>query len=104
MATTLLSVEDCRAERAEQRLHEATRLLSTIAMQAMNVPARSSAIEVLVDGKSILRLNNPINFDREGRAQPKAAGIAPHEKAHTLPTPPGGYPPYFSKGLRDRYA
>ena len=38
-------------------------------MQAVNAPARSNATEVLVDGKSILRLNNPIEF--EGRAQPK---------------------------------
>jgi hypothetical protein len=44
-------------------------MLSTLAMQAVNAPARSNATEVLVDGKSILRLNNPINF--EGGAQPK---------------------------------
>jgi hypothetical protein len=34
--------------------------------------ARSNVTEVLVDGKSTLRLNNPINF--EGRAQPKSQG------------------------------
>lgn len=46
-------------------------MLSTISIQAMNVPARLNVIEVLVDGKSILRLNNPINFDRGGRTQSK---------------------------------
>ena len=66
-----LADADRRAERAEERLHEATLMLSSLAMQAMNSPARSNATEVLVDGKSILRLNNPINFAPEGRAQPK---------------------------------
>ena len=67
-----LADADRRAERAEERLYEATRMLSTLAMQAVNAPARSNATEVLVDGKSILRLNNPINF--EGKAQPKSQG------------------------------
>jgi hypothetical protein len=49
------------AERAQEHLHEVTRILSNLAMHAMNVPARSNATEVLVDAKSILRLNNPIN-------------------------------------------
>ena len=52
---------DRRAERAEERLHEATLMLSNLAMQAMNSAVRLNATEVLVDGKSILRLNNPIN-------------------------------------------
>lgn len=56
-----LSQADRRAELAEERLHEATQMLSSLAMQAVNLPARSNATEVLVDGKSILRLNNPIN-------------------------------------------
>ena len=60
----ILADADRRAERAEERLHEATKMLSSLAMQAVNMPARSNATEVLVDGKSILRLNNPINAHR----------------------------------------
>ena len=67
-----LADADRRAERAEERLHEATWMRSTLAMQAVNAPARSNATEVLVDGRSILRLNNPINF--EGKAQRKSQG------------------------------
>lgn len=53
---------DRRAERAEQRLHETTLMLSNLAMQSVTATTRSNATEVLVDGKSILRLNNPIAF------------------------------------------
>jgi chromosome segregation ATPase len=55
-----LADADRRAERAEQRLHEATLMLSNLAMQSVTATTRSNATEVLVDGKSILRLNNPI--------------------------------------------
>ncbi|MBM3616529.1 MAG: hypothetical protein FJX28_14240 [Alphaproteobacteria bacterium] len=54
-----LADADRRAERAEARLHEATQMLSNLALQAVSLPTRSNATEVLVDGKSILRLNNP---------------------------------------------
>ncbi len=64
-----LSQADRRAELAEERLHEATQMLSSLAMQAVNVPERSSATEVLVDGKSILRLNNPINLPKAPEIQ-----------------------------------
>jgi hypothetical protein len=57
-----LAAADHRAERAEERLHGATLMLSNLAVQAVSSPSRSTATEVLVDGKSILRLNNPINF------------------------------------------
>ena len=60
-----LADADRRGERAEQRLHEATLMLSNLAMQSVTATTRSNATEVLVDGKSILRLNNPINFRRE---------------------------------------
>lgn len=60
-----LMAADHRAERADQRLHDATLMLSNLAMQAVSSPARSTATEVLVDGKSILRLHNPINLRRE---------------------------------------
>lgn len=70
-ATTFLSVEDCRAERAEEPLHATTQMLSSVVMQAVNMPAILNVTEVLVDGKSILRLNNPISLERERMAQPK---------------------------------
>jgi chromosome segregation ATPase len=57
-----LADADRRVERAEQRLHEATLMLSNLAMQSVTATTRSNATEVLVDGKSILRLNNPIGF------------------------------------------
>jgi hypothetical protein len=57
-----LAAADHRAELAEERLHGATLMLSNLAVQAVSSPSRSTATEVLVDGKSILRLNNPINF------------------------------------------
>jgi chromosome segregation ATPase len=57
-----LTAADQRAERAEERLHGATLKISNIAMQVVSAPLRSTATEVLVDGKSILRLNNPVNL------------------------------------------
>jgi hypothetical protein len=68
-----LMAADHRAELAEQRLHDSTRMLSNLALQAVSSPARSTATEVLVDGKSILRLNNPINFASHGRIKPPSA-------------------------------
>jgi seryl-tRNA synthetase len=59
---------DRRAERAEERLHATTLMISSIAHKAVSTPNRSTATEVLVDGKSILRLNNPINFAPIARA------------------------------------
>ena len=59
-----LADADRRAERAEARLHEATIMLASLAMQAVSAPARSSAAEVFVDGKSILRLSNPVKVRR----------------------------------------
>jgi hypothetical protein len=46
-------------------------MLSSVVMQAVNMPAILNVTEVLVDGKSILRLNNPISLERERMAQPK---------------------------------
>jgi hypothetical protein len=60
-----LEEADRRAERAEARLHDATLMLASLAMQAISAPARSSAAEVFVDGKSILRLRNPVKIRRE---------------------------------------
>lgn len=51
-----------RAERAEVRLHEVTMTMADLGRQAMSLPTRSTATEVLMDGKSILRLSNPVQF------------------------------------------
>jgi hypothetical protein len=69
-----LADADRRAERAEERLHEAALMLDNLAMQAVTATKRSNATEVMVDGKSILRLNNPIAFASEGQSltKPKA--------------------------------
>jgi hypothetical protein len=66
-----LADADRRAERVEERLHEATLMLSNLAMQAVTATTRSNATEVLVDGKSILRLNNPIAFASQGQTLTK---------------------------------
>jgi hypothetical protein len=60
-----LADADGRAERAEARLYDATLMLASLAMQAVSAPARSSAAEVFVDGKSILRLSNPVKVPQE---------------------------------------
>ena len=64
-----LSQADRRAELAEERLHQATQMLASLAMHAVNISARSNATEVFVDGKSILRLNNPINLYKAPQVQ-----------------------------------
>ncbi|MFZ9199764.1 MAG: hypothetical protein ACO22Z_10470 [Paracoccaceae bacterium] len=62
-----LADADRRAERVEERLHEATLMLSNLATQAVTATTQSNATEVLVDGKSILRLNNPVAIASKGR-------------------------------------
>lgn len=49
-----------RAEKAEDRLHETTVMLCTLSRDAIAASARSLATEVMVDGKSVLRLSNPV--------------------------------------------
>ncbi len=49
-----------RAERSEARLHEVTMTMADLNRHAILAPLRSTATEILMDGKSILRLNNPI--------------------------------------------
>ena len=44
-------------------------MLASLAAHAVNAPERSSATEVLVDGKGILRLNNPINLPKAPEVQ-----------------------------------
>ena len=51
-----------RAERAEARLHEVTLAMADISRQAILTPQRSSVTEVMMDGKSLLQLGNPVGF------------------------------------------
>lgn len=54
-----------RAERAEARLHEVTLAMAEIRRQAVLVPQRSMVTEVMIDGKKLLRLSNPVGFGRK---------------------------------------
>ena len=45
-----------RAERAETRLHEVTLAMVDISRQAILAPQRSTVTEVMMDGRSLLRL------------------------------------------------
>lgn len=51
-----------RAERAEERLHDTTVMMATISREAIIAPVRSMATEVTINGRSVLRLSNPISF------------------------------------------
>jgi hypothetical protein len=53
-----------RSERSEARLHEVTMTMAELSREAILAPARSNATEVLMDGKSVLRLNNPVAMQR----------------------------------------
>jgi outer membrane murein-binding lipoprotein Lpp len=53
-----------RAERSEARLHDVTMTMAELNREAILAPTRSHATEVLMDGKSILRLNNPVATQR----------------------------------------
>ncbi len=55
-----LAKAEARAERAEQRLHQVTMTMSEISQNALSASTKSTVSEVLMDGRSILRLNNPI--------------------------------------------
>jgi len=54
-----------RAERAEERLHETTIMISNLSMQAVATVRLSSVSEVFIEGRSVLRLLNPVgNFNQ----------------------------------------
>jgi len=53
-----------RAERAETRLHEVTLAMVDISRQAILSPQRSTVTEVIMDGRSLLRLGNPVGFGK----------------------------------------
>jgi chromosome segregation ATPase len=57
-----------RADRAEIRLHQVTMTMADLGRQAIAAPMRSAATEVLMDGKSILRLSNPVHVANRSAA------------------------------------
>lgn len=52
---------EARAERAEERLHQTTIMMSDLSRQAIAAQSSSAFTEILMDGRSILRLNNPVS-------------------------------------------
>jgi chromosome segregation ATPase len=54
-----------RAERAEDRLQDATRMLFDLGRDALSVRAQSQATEVMIEGRSVLRLSRPIGQDAQ---------------------------------------
>jgi alpha-D-ribose 1-methylphosphonate 5-triphosphate synthase subunit PhnG len=53
-----------RAERSEARLHDVTMAMVELSREAILSSVRSQATEVMMDGKTILRLNNPVVMQR----------------------------------------
>ena len=49
-----------RAERAEARLHDTTVMLSNLSMQATAMIKMPSVSEVFIEGRTVLRLLNPV--------------------------------------------
>lgn len=58
-----LAAANARAERAEERLQETTRMLFDLGRDAVFARPQSSATEVMVEGRSVLRLSRPIGHD-----------------------------------------
>ena len=58
-----LSAATTRAERAEERLAETTRMLFDLSRDAVAVRPQSSATDVMVEGRSVLRLSRPIGME-----------------------------------------
>ena len=58
-----LSAATTRAERAEERLAETTRMLFDLSRDAVAVRPQSSETEVMVEGRSVLRLSSPIGME-----------------------------------------
>ncbi|WP_439140407.1 hypothetical protein [Roseicyclus sp.] len=59
-----LAAVTTRAERAEQRLEETTRMLFDLSRDAVATRPQSTATEVMVEGRSVLRLSRPVGMDR----------------------------------------
>jgi len=58
-----LAAATARAEKAEDRLQETTRMLFDLGRDAAGARPHSSATEVMVEGRSVLRLSRPIDKD-----------------------------------------
>lgn len=58
--TAQLAAATARAERAEERLQETTRMMFDLGRDALGVRAHSSATEVMIEGRSVLRLSRPV--------------------------------------------
>lgn len=58
-----LSAANTRAERAEERLAETTRMLFDLSRDAVAIRPQSTATEVMVEGRSVLRLSRPVGMD-----------------------------------------
>lgn len=58
-----LAAANARAERAEERLQETTRMLFDLGRDALSARPQSSATEVMVEGRSVLRLSRPVGQD-----------------------------------------
>ena len=51
---------EARADRAEERLHQLSTHLVSLSEAAIAAPPRSRAAEVMTDGRSLLKLYNPV--------------------------------------------
>ncbi|MBF9046492.1 hypothetical protein LSUCC0031_05110 [Rhodobacterales bacterium LSUCC0031] len=58
-----LAAVTARAERAEERLAETTRMLFDLGRDAVTQRPQSTATEVMVEGRSVLRLSRPVGMD-----------------------------------------
>lgn len=62
-----LSDANARADRAEDRLAQTTRMLFDLGRDAVATRPMSTATEVMVEGRSVLRLSRPIGIDEDRR-------------------------------------
>lgn len=60
---TQLAATTARAEKAEERLQETTRMLFDLGRDAATGRPQSVATEVMVEGRSVLRLSRPVGQD-----------------------------------------
>lgn len=58
--TAQLAAATARAERAEERLQETTRMLFDLGRDALSTRPHSTATEVMIEGRSVLRLSRPL--------------------------------------------
>lgn len=64
-----LDAATARAERAEERLQETTRMLFDLGRDAAGARPHSTATEVMVEGRSVLRLSRPVGHEGHGPTQ-----------------------------------